>query len=357
VSALLWESVQGLSVGNPLLLPERLQDAAAAGTLGREMRRLLLQYASFHGLLAVVVVGWAVLRLRAAREEREATQRLGARRPSRTRPAVSRNPVLWKEIYVEAAGPPSWAVRVVTGLVVLASFAPAVLIVIQSVIEPAPAVDPLQERLYRWVLAAGTVAASLGLLAVALRAAGSVTGERERHTLDSLLVTRLGPNEIVRAKWLGSILGTRIAWLWPGTIWALGLLTGALHPLGAVFLIVGWLGYAGSFAAWGVWYSASKQSTQRATVATLLGLLGLSACLLWPPPLVLLVFAAQGTPTSFLVTPGDPSATFGLGMAGLTFLGLWVLFGLAALGRAADHFAKTTLPAARDGIDRGRGVL
>ncbi len=62
---------------------------------------------------------------------------------------------------------------------------------------------------------------TLLLLGVAIRAAGSVSGERARHTLDDLLATPLSNRDIIHGKWLGSIVGMRRGWLWLGTcIWS-----------------------------------------------------------------------------------------------------------------------------------------
>lgn len=60
----------------------------------------------------------------------------------------------------------------------------------------------------------GTVIASTMLLAIALAAAATVSQERERQTLDSLLTIPLDRDGILFAKWLGSILSVR--WLWCG---------------------------------------------------------------------------------------------------------------------------------------------
>src|SRR5581483_2781240 len=64
------------------------------------------------------------------------------------------------------------------------------------------AITPAQANLVPRLIG-GPVAGVL-LLTVAVTAAGRVTRERERRTLDSLLATPLDPREIVGAKWLAS---------------------------------------------------------------------------------------------------------------------------------------------------------
>src|SRR5262249_45596601 len=116
----------------------------------------------------------------------------------------------------------------------------------------------------------GTGVACLMLLAVAVRAAVSVSGERDKQTFDGLITTQLDSDSILFGKWLGSILSVRKAWLWLGAILAGGLAAGGLHPLGAAVLPVAWLVYAAVFALIGVRFSMTCKTTMRATIWTLL---------------------------------------------------------------------------------------
>lgn len=120
----------------------------------------------------------------------------------------------------------------------------------------------------------GTAVSCLLLLAVAVRAAGSVTGERDRQTLDGLLTTPLDSDTILFSKWLGAIVSVRRGWLWLGAIWGLGVATGALHVLALPLLVVTWFVYAGFLAALGLWFSVASRSTLRATIATLVSAVG-----------------------------------------------------------------------------------
>ncbi len=74
----------------------------------------------------------------------------------------------------------------------------------------------------------------LMLLGVALAAATTITREKERQTLEVLQTTPLDSWEILLAKWLAASAFLRSA-IWAVLpVWALGILTGALHPLAAV---------------------------------------------------------------------------------------------------------------------------
>src|SRR5688500_2057016 len=92
----------------------------------------------------------------------------------------------------------------------------------------------------QWVRVVGTLVACLTLLGVAVRAASSVSGERDRQTLDSLLTTPLDGNAILWAKWLGSVLSVRRAWAWLGLVWLLGGLTGGLYLPTVPWLVLAW---------------------------------------------------------------------------------------------------------------------
>jgi hypothetical protein len=129
--------------------------------------------------------------------------------------------------------------------------------------------DDLSRFFNPWVRITGTVVASLMLVGVAVRASSSISGERDRETLDGLLTSPLQSHDILFAKWLGSLLGVRRAWYWLGVIWGIGLLTSGLHPAALMLTFVAWLVYASCLAGVGIWFSISCQTTLRATLYTL----------------------------------------------------------------------------------------
>src|SRR5207248_700973 len=121
------------------------------------------------------------------------------------------------------------------------------------------------------VRVAGTLVACLLLMAVAVRASSAVSLERDRQTIDGLLTTPLDSDAILLGKWLGAVFGVRRGWLWLGALWGVGVLTGGLHPLALVLLVVTWLTYAAFLAGLGTWFSVASRTTLRATTWTLLG--------------------------------------------------------------------------------------
>jgi hypothetical protein len=123
-----------------------------------------------------------------------------------------------------------------------------------------------------WVRLVGTIASSLLLAWIALRAAGAVSGEREHQTLDALLTTPQSDGAILWAKGWGSIFGVRRGWWLLGVIWGLGVLFQGLSPLCVIPLVACWAAHAALIAGIGLWFSLVSRSTLRATIYTFLAL-------------------------------------------------------------------------------------
>ena len=96
------------------------------------------------------------------------------------------------------------------------------------------AVPPGQARLDFNIILRQTTAFLdiLLVLMVAGTAAEAVAAERDRDTWLGLIATPLTGWEILRAKMIGAVWKTRGVWFVMLALWALGLLSGAVHPLG-----------------------------------------------------------------------------------------------------------------------------
>jgi ABC-type transport system involved in multi-copper enzyme maturation permease subunit len=251
---------------------------------------VLTRYLLFHGVLAAACGLWATARVRgiALKETYARVKKLPLVWRLLGRPRVGGHPMLWKELFADSGLRFNWLGRVLAAVLVVASFVPVIFIVadfVDQLWRPRnwrawrgfpPGWDDFNNPWYQlgwgmniWERTVGVGAGCLLLLAVAVRAAGSITGERERKTLDELLTTPLSSTAIVFAKWLGSILSVRWGWLWLGTIWGLGVLTGGLHPMALPVILLTWLLYAALVAGVGLWFSAVCRSTLRATLWTL----------------------------------------------------------------------------------------
>jgi hypothetical protein len=192
------------------------------------------------------------------------------------RPAVDRFPMIWKEVFVEGGQPLRTAGRVAVGLLFLASFLPGA-VYVMLYLRGYYTVGPYTtgwDRMTRHLNAlqvrgVGTVLATLMLMAVVVRAAGSVRAERDRNTLDELLTTPLTSREILLGKWLGAMLSVRWGWAWLGLIWAVGLATGSVQLYGLLAIAACWLVYAAVGAGIGLWFSLGDTNTRRATLSAL----------------------------------------------------------------------------------------
>jgi hypothetical protein len=164
-----------------------------------------------------------------------------------------------------------------------------------------------------WVRGTGTSLMGLLLVLVAFYAAGSVSRERERQTLDSLRTVPEESRDVLLAKWLGGFLSARKAWWCLAVVWGFGLVTGGLNILALPLLLIAFAVYTALTASLGLYCSTVCRSTVRATVVTLLVLLALGA-----GPLLLLY--AWGD----VFLPGRPPGVVG-------WLAWWDATGLAPL--------------------------
>jgi ABC-type transport system involved in multi-copper enzyme maturation permease subunit len=254
------------------------------GRIDDSLPGVVRDYALFHGLVAVICITWAVLRLRQAalKQSYGQTQKVTWSLQVTRKPRLGHFPMLWKEIFAEPGLGRSWLVRVIVLLLVVASFVPLAAII-------AWVLDAMLsgqggfwqgERLSEFINAVhvrfvGTMVGCLLLLAVGVRAAGSMSGERDRQTLDSLLTSPLSSDSILFAKWIGSILSVRWGWLWLSAIWGLGLLCGGLHIVALPLVVGAWLIFAGCMATLGMWFSVVCKSSLRAIIWTLLSVVAL----------------------------------------------------------------------------------
>jgi ABC-2 type transport system permease protein len=179
--------------------------------------------------------------------------------PHRRRP-VTDPPMLWKEFYRERGASPLLVVYF--GVVVAGLFLSLL------------GFGDLESR-RNWAHHVGPVFTCLVLFVVPFGAAGSITRERERQTLDTLLVTPLERREILYGKWLGSIVAVR----WPlgflAGAYGLAALAGGMHWTAWPLLVTSWFVYAGFLASLGLFLSSVCSSTLRATLLTVLVTLGL----------------------------------------------------------------------------------
>jgi ABC-type transport system involved in multi-copper enzyme maturation permease subunit len=274
---------------------------------------LLEKYAIFHGSLGIVCLVWATIRLRKV-ALRQAFAPVGTKKAKRRkRPPVGELPMLWKEVCVEGGMHANWMARILFVILVVLTLAPGVLM-IYFYLKEGGGVRDLGRGMNEWVRGAGAFVASLTLVGLGVRASTSIGTERDKQTFDSLLTSPMDSNTILGAKFIGTMLSMRLAWIWLGLIWGLGIITGGLHVFALPLLLTAWVFFASFFTMLGLWFSMLAKTTMRATVYTVLFTIGLGGghWVIWLccGPLLFLGGGGRG--------PGDVGEMFLKFQAGLT---------------------------------------
>jgi ABC-type transport system involved in multi-copper enzyme maturation permease subunit len=260
--------VEWFNAGNLVRALVRVGEAYGGNTLGADLADILGRYALFHGLVTAVCCVAAVRSVRrvALNEVSTSPARGGRARRGRRLPPVGTRPMVWKEMHAERGVRLHWLGQVFIVLLVGASFLP--LWPIWEEFDRGRG-QFFAEQMNVWVRGVGTPVACLLLLGVAVRAASSVSGERDRQTFDALLTTPLESRDILYAKWLASVFSMRWIWLWLGAIWLLGVISGGLSPIAVPLLAGAWFAFASFVAAVGLWFSTVCRGSLRATLCTL----------------------------------------------------------------------------------------
>jgi hypothetical protein len=112
--------------------------------------------------------------------------------------------------------------------------------------------------------------ALVAMIMLATSAAETIVAERERDTWLGVIATPLTSTEILRGKMLGSVWRIRHCVVDLIALWLVGLLTGALHPIGFVAALLSLAAPIAFFAAWGVYVSLWASTRASAMNRTLL---------------------------------------------------------------------------------------
>jgi ABC-type transport system involved in multi-copper enzyme maturation permease subunit len=324
-----------LSYGNPLALIIDVKIAGMSGSLATALPTLLWHYASFHLVLSAICLGWSIFRLRPVGLKQTVGREIKAKDARNDRPPVGELPLVWKETLEgnQRLGLSAWL-----------SFVPLALLTVGIGVYIAKDLlllhlgelmtgtwmqrrnawdntHQLQQEMNVWARLAGTGVASVLLLWTAVRASTSISGERDKQTLDALITTQLDSDAILGAKLFGSLLSVRLGLLWLGSIMSLSCLAGGLHPLAMPITLGAWLLYACFFAMLGLWFSMVCRSATRATVTTVMVALAVSIghWLIWLclGPLLYFGHSGRDTPGEFLMkfqTGMTPPAVLALSM-------------------------------------------
>jgi ABC-type transport system involved in multi-copper enzyme maturation permease subunit len=284
------------------------------------------RYALCHGFVAVICLALASSRLRRIPASARLAEQADLKgkgfplmaRPQRSvvpTPLIGDQALLWKELHF-ATRPGGDSVRQVLLVLIFALVVSAIMLLGVSLSMMAVE-GRIRAELFEAgnVIARGLVLMLLGVLCVGtgLQAAGSVARERERHTLDGLLTLPLEREEILRAKWRGSLCWGQPFLYILAVLGAVGVISGVLHPVAVILLALAGRVHVWFFCTLGLWLSVICRTTMRATLGLALLLLLVTA----GPWLVLTFSETFGTRVT--VAPW----VSGLLGAGLDPLGAW----------------------------------
>jgi ABC-type transport system involved in multi-copper enzyme maturation permease subunit len=269
--------------GNAYVALENLRATILAGptagkTLVSGLPVILLRYVLFHLAVTVLCLIGSLVGLRLWAR----WQASGRRRKAyvialtqRRLPRVSARPMMWKELHAEPLIRLGQAAQIIitTGVALGLLFCAFVLL---SVVVVGLVLGDIPGKMNTTVRLMGTALASLMVLGAALRAAGAISGERDRQTMDALLTTPIENASIVWAKWWGSVLGVRKAGYGLLLLWIVGAATGGLSVLALPLLAVALFAYLGFAASLGLGFSLRCRTTLRATTWTVVTLIGVS---------------------------------------------------------------------------------
>jgi hypothetical protein len=367
---LIHKAANAFNAGNLLL--QLTRNMGPSGRISDTLLNMLGDYAIFQGVVAVAGTVLAIWQLRPVALRQMSSSKVRRRNVLGIRfrrPPVGDLPMVWKELHIEGGMRLHWVVWLVVLALMAVTFLPAYFII-----------DPLftghrgpdiATGMNVWARTMTALVGCLTLLAVAARAATSISGERDRQTLDGLLTTPMTATQILAAKVLGNITSIRLAWIWLGLIWLLALATGGLHPFAIPFVMAAWLVYAFTLSMLGCWFSVVSRTSTRAIVYTLLSTVGLAVGH-WLPwfcciPLMMFGPGRGGGGEAFMhlgmfqvgITPpaalgfltfyardfgpgyGMPSTP---GFIGYSFCGLfvWLVGGIALCSLTLDRFRRLT---------------
>jgi ABC-type transport system involved in multi-copper enzyme maturation permease subunit len=308
-------------------------------------------YAVFHGLAAALCVTLAVRRLRAVALRQSYGNARRTKRLLSRRPRVGDQPMLWKELNVEGGLRFSLLGAVILALLVLLSFWPA-LAILHSALFVRFSFSYVGQELNQWVRIVGTMVGCLLLLGTAIRAAGAISGERDKQTWDGILTSPLDGHSILLAKWLGSILSVRLGWIWLVAMWMVAGAFGGVSILALPLWIAAFAVYSGVLSMLGLWFSLTCKTTLRATMWTAFWtfILGGGHLLIWACCGPMLFRSGDGRAAEFLLTAQGcatpPAGMFFLSFSGEDFVYLdsggkyiaYTLFGVIAWAVAGNLF-------------------
>ncbi len=266
-------------VGNIPWAYYQLTELSQTGQLPDMLPWVLLQYIAFNGCLTFACVLFAMLGLR-----RKALPDEGRRLPPGAIPVHvyrrqrvaskhprlgDRPPMVWKECYVEPGlqlHPAGQQILSMVSIIVLSLVGTLFFCGVAVTALGRGGLPGWSNDLMRYCVPG---LATIGLLGMALRAAGTFSSEREKQTLDSLLTSDLTANEILLAKAWGCLWSMKTLGLVLAVMIGIGTITAGIFPPFVVLLVLALAAQSAFVIALGTYCSLVSKTTLRATVGTI----------------------------------------------------------------------------------------
>jgi ABC-type transport system involved in multi-copper enzyme maturation permease subunit len=189
-------------------------------------------------------------------------------------PIGERQPLLWKEVYLHSLIGSAPGGPVAAGVLLMVAAVPTAFIWMAVAIGTNSDLVGLSTG----VVKVGTVVlGSLLALGAMIHSVNSVTREREKDTLDGLLILPVTRDEILSAKWLGGLSSLRLVAIALAILWIFGVVTGGLHPVAFVALALSVAAVIEFLTSLGLWLSIVSKTSLRANLAAVLCVLLVAA--------------------------------------------------------------------------------
>ncbi len=226
-------------------------------------------------------------------------------------PEIGDNPVFWREVFVEGNSRMGCIGRVIVSIIGVLIFVPVGIIIwIDFIDQPSwrgnwDFNDQWNEfaiNINRWVRIASGIIATLMFFAVSMRAAGAISGERDKDSWISLISTPLSSDEILWGKWWGCVLGMRRIYFVFAIIWSIGLAVGGVRPEMLPLMIISLALYVSAFSWIGLFCSMTARTTMIASVRAFF------ATIFFAGGFWAIIGACSSIPISLFRVKGDPNS-------------------------------------------------
>ena len=223
-------------------------------------------------IFSFVAIAWATRSVR--RVHLKESGRSAKRRNFRLqlwRPKLGNHPLLWKELFVERVSGRLGVVATFAQALVVCAVIVGTLLLVSSIWKNATSFssEPLLQQFVPFSMIMTVPLRLVALLLVAVRAASSMTAEKERDSWYSLLATPLTAAEIVSGKLCGSLYATRNVVLLLLFVWVWGLLFSLGWSFTVLIAMAEFLLACAFVALVGINFSLKCRTSLRATGATI----------------------------------------------------------------------------------------